>query len=513
MKKNRLYHLLLLLALFGASEFAQSQVGINTKDPKATLDIHSLSTTPTTPEGLIVPSLTRQQTISKDAVYDNTLIGAIIYVTDLSGTLTTKTRAINRIGYYTFDGTMWIPFQKEPWNKVGTNQASTENTDDIYSNGTVTINSTSALASMALTVAGQDAYINGISIGRGKGNVSSNTAVGYNILNNNTTGTTNNAIGSNALAKNTTGSYNIAVGYAALANNEKGNYNLAIGYRANENRQDSLTYNVAIGANTGFTSGNYNVAIGTNAIGTTTSGGNTIIGNGAKAAGEMLNLVIGTNASTSGGKNNTAVGYNTTSIGEGSIAIGSTARTQGTNTIAIGYGATNTVSNSIVLGNSSITSIRAAVTSITSLSDLRLKKDIQNNVPGWDFIGKLKPVTYHLDLSAEASIKGIPAESRILESEKAAEKITRSGLIAQDVESATKEIGYDFDGIYTPENEKDVYGLGYTTFVVPLVKTVQEQQSILEKQQLTIHIQQQKMNERDAEIDLLLKRIEVLESK
>lgn len=513
MKKNILYHLLLLLALFATSEFAQSQVGINTKDPKATLDIHSLSTTPTTSEGLIVPSLTRQQTISKDAAYDNTLIGAIIYVTDLSGTLTTKTRAINRIGYYAFDGAMWIPLQKEPWNKVGTNQASTENTDDIYSNGTVTINSTSALASMALTVAGQDAYINGISIGRGKGNVSSNTAVGYNTLNNNTTGTTNNAIGYNALAKNTTGSYNIAVGYSALANNEKGNYNLAIGYRVNENRQDSLTYNVAIGANAGFTAGNYNVAIGTNAIGTTTSGGNTIIGNGAKAAGEMLNLVIGTNASASGGKNNTAVGYNTTSIGEGSIAIGSTARTQGTNTIAIGYGATNTVPNSIVLGNSSITSIRAAVTSITSLSDLCLKKDIQNNVPGWDFIGKLKPVTYHLDLSAEASIKGISDESRILESEKAAEKITRSGLIAQDVELATKEIEYDFDGIYTPENEKDTYGLGYTTFVVPLVKTVQEQQAILEQQQLTIHTQQQKMNERDTEIDLLLKRIEALESK
>lgn len=188
------------------------------------------------------------------------------------------------------------------------------------------------------------------------------------------------------------------------------------------------------------------------------------------------------------------------------------ARTQSTNIIAIGYSATNTVSNSMVLGNSSITSIRAAVTSITSLSDLRLKKDIQNNVPGWDFIGKLKPVTYNLDLSAEASIKGILDESRILESEKAARKITRSGLIAQDVESATKEIGYDFDGIYTPENEKDTYGLGYTTFVVPLVKTVQEQQAILE-QQLTIHIQQQKMNERDTEIDLLLKRIEALESK
>ena len=48
---------------------------------------------------------------------------------------------------------------------------------------------------------------------------------------------------------------------------------------------------------------------------------------------------------------------------------------------------------------------------------------------------------------------------------------------------------------------------------MPLVKTVQEQQAILEQQQLTIHTQQQKMNERDTEIDLLLKRIEALESK
>ena len=59
------------------------------------------------------------------------------------------------------------------------------------------------------------------------------------------------------------------------------------------------------------------------------------------------------------------------------------------------------------------------------------------------------------------------------------EKMIFSGFIAQEVESAAKQSGYDFSGVDAPKNENDFYGLRYGDFVVPLVKTVQEQQSII----------------------------------
>ncbi len=47
------------------------------------------------------------------------------------------------------------------------------------------------------------------------------------------------------------------------------------------------------------------------------------------------------------------------------------------------------------------------------------------------------------------------------------------------MEAAAKALGYDFDGVDKPKNENDHYGLRYSTFVVPLVKAVQEQQEMI----------------------------------
>jgi hypothetical protein len=60
------------------------------------------------------------------------------------------------------------------------------------------------------------------------------------------------------------------------------------------------------------------------------------------------------------------------------------------------------------------------------------------------------------------------------------EKIVFSGFIAQDVEKAANETGYDFSGVDKPKNDKDLYGLRYAEFVVPLVKAVQEQQEMID---------------------------------
>ena len=73
---------------------------------------------------------------------------------------------------------------------------------------TLTVNATS-------TFNNADVTIYGITVGRGAGAVSTNTAVG-----------------ASALAANTTGTYNIGVGYLALTTISTANYNVAIGGRA-----------------------------------------------------------------------------------------------------------------------------------------------------------------------------------------------------------------------------------------------------------------------------------------
>jgi hypothetical protein len=48
------------------------------------------------------------------------------------------------------------------------------------------------------------------------------------------------------------------------------------------------------------------------------------------------------------------------------------------------------------------------------------------------------------------------------------------------VERAAIVSGYDFNGIIKPKTEQDHYSLSYESFVVPLVKAVQEQQDLIE---------------------------------
>jgi hypothetical protein len=68
------------------------------------------------------------------------------------------------------------------------------------------------------------------------------------------------------------------------------------------------------------------------------------------------------------------------------------------------------------------------------------------------------------------------------------ETIRYSGFIAQEVEAAARSVGYEFSGVDAPKNEKDLYGLRYAEFVVPLTKAVQE--LVQEVEELKIQIAQ-----------------------
>ncbi|NQU35011.1 MAG: tail fiber domain-containing protein, partial [Bacteroidetes bacterium] len=113
-------------------------------------------------------------------------------------------------------------------------------------------------------------------------------------------------------------------------------------------------------------------------------------------------------------------------------------------------------------------------------SDGRIKENVKEDVGGLDFILKLRPVTYNINLDKENQLLGITDESN-LSNKYDIEKIKQSGFIAQEVEEVAKETNYDFSGIQKPKHEKDLYGLSYAEFVVPLVKGMQEQQEQMNK--------------------------------
>jgi len=112
----------------------------------------------------------------------------------------------------------------------------------------------------------KDALINGLTLGRGVSDLSSNTIFGYNALpnytystntglntaigckslNTNTTGYYNTAIGGTSLQKNTTGYRNNAVGVGALGKNTTGFNNIAVGNDSLGNNKDSYN-NTAFG--------------------------------------------------------------------------------------------------------------------------------------------------------------------------------------------------------------------------------------------------------------------------
>ncbi len=98
-----------------------------------------------------------------------------------------------------------------------------------------------------------------------------------------------------------------------------------------------------------------------------------------------------------------------------------------------------------------------------------------------DFILKLKPVTYNVRPRELHKIWDTPDSLVAKMDFTDAENATNIGFIAQDVEKAAKESGFNFPGIDVPRNNKEVYTLRYVDFIMPMVKGMQEQQSVINK--------------------------------
>ena len=195
------------------------------------------------------------------------------------------------------------------------------------------------------------------------------------------------AIGALALRANTTGAVNnTAVGHQSAIYNTTGQNNTSVG-------KDSLLGQI------GLSIGSGNTAIGSAALNQYTTGSeNTALG-----------ITAGFSITT--GNLNTLLG------GQAGSLI-----TTGSNNIVIGQDAQASsaiVSNTVTLGNALITTLRCAVTGITSLSDARDKKDVAPIELGLDFVKELNPVKFVWDDR----------------SEKGKHDIADSGFIAQDLQA------------------------------------------------------------------------------
>jgi hypothetical protein len=282
--------------------------------------------------------------------------------------------------------------------------------------------------SNANTALGDDALVNNTG--------TDNTAVGFNALINNTTGSFNTATGAVALFSNTEGFYNTATGANALLSNNTGTADTAVGFDAlfsnttggdnTATGSDALYSNTIGGANTATgaqallsnTTGNNNTAIGVSALtGNTTGSFNTAIGLAALA-------------NNTAGSSNIALGLSAGShltTGSNNIDIGSVGVAGEAKTIRIGTGGRQI--NTYIAGINGVTvagGIGVIIDSSghlgTTTSSARFKDEIKSMDKASEAILALKPVTFRYKHQLDPD--GIP----------------QFGLVAEEVEKVNPDL-------------------------------------------------------------------------
>ena len=321
--KKRLFGL-----LFFAAFSANAQVGVNTTNPQAQLDIvASNATTPSNTDGLLIPRVDTFPAVNPTATQQ----GMLVYLTTTVGA--------NPPGFYYWNNTTitWtsIAVANPSWNLTGnsgtvsgTNFIGTTDNQalDIRTNNTIKVRITAKGQIEVLNTGdsvfiGENAGLNddlsanqnvfiGAEAGRNNTIGTGNTFVGQNAGTNTTTGTANVFIGRNAGNFNSTGTWNNALGDSALQNNSTGSNNVALGRAALANNATGVS-NIAIGrlALASRSSGNFNTAIGDRAFWVNNSGNNNV------------SLGADTGANNTTGSNNTFIGHNSGSNNNGSSNV------------------------------------------------------------------------------------------------------------------------------------------------------------------------------------------------
>lgn len=484
---------------------SNAQVGIGTVTPRGALEISSST------NGFLTPRVAlTAANVASPVVNPQTgaiMAGTIVWNTATAGSTPNKVIP----GLYYWDGSRWVSLTglgSKDWSISG-NEGTTAGTNFL---GTIddkalyfkTNNLTTGILdhNKALTLF---SYNSGTAI-----TGLNNTGFGFSSLKNTTSGTDNTALGESSLKANTTGNRNTGLGSNSLEQNTTGNNNTSVGDGSSYNITTG-NFNTAMGSPSLYsnTSGSFNTAIGSSSLHLNTASNNTAIGSEAmhKTSIGQYNTGVGVSVlyeNTTGAENvasgyqaiyrntsgarNTGIGHQAmwdNNTGVENTALGAYAysafagTTNFSNSTALGHNTQISASNQVRIGASWVTSI-GGFTGWTNLSDKRFKKDIKENVVGLEFIKKLRPVTYHLDITGINKSLNIPDKQLNKQTILEKESIVQTGFLAQEVEIAAKQVGFDFSGVDYPKNDNDFYGLRYAEFVVPLVKAMQEQQEMIE---------------------------------
>ena len=308
------------------------------------------------------------------------------------------------------------------------------------------------------------------------------SAFGTNALNSNTSGGYNSAFGAASLYSNTTGNYNTAVGMWALQGSTTSSNNTAVGYQSLYTSTNGP--NTAVGYQSAYlNNGGYdNTAVGRAALYSNVSGirnaafgdlalqNSTADYNSAFGAYALKGTTTGTRNSAVGylagagitvGSNNTVMGYDASVSGGGAdnqIIIGNGLTSAGDNTVSFGK-ASNVVYNQFTVN-----------ASWTRSSDERLKKDIQDDTLGLDFVCKLRPVTHKWKPSNE-----VPQElTRHYNAENQMDlDAVMNGFIAQEVKQALDECGSPVFGGWS-ELDDGSQTISREMFIMPLINAIKE---------------------------------------
>lgn len=269
----------LVLLSFGT---ISAQIGINTDEPKTTLDVTGMPTDISKLDGIMAPRITGEELRAKTYTAEQT--GALVYVTTADTAPSGQTEEVNNEGYYYFSGDKWVAFESKntSWSLNGN-----ANTVPGVSEGENYIGTSDDTDIVFKRGDAQAGWINKEDKNTSFGNSSlglistggNNTAMGSGALHSNTTGTFNSAFGVSALGSNTSGRYNVAIGSSVLVWSN-GSSNTAIGHNALQ-QNTSGNNNVAVGNNSNNrnTEGNGNVSVGNSALIYNTGSFNTAIGN------------------------------------------------------------------------------------------------------------------------------------------------------------------------------------------------------------------------------------------
>ena len=255
------------------------------------------------------------------------------------------------------------------------------------------------------TALGEDALLNNIE--------DNNTAVGFNALAYNTTGTFDTGIGASALLNNTSGVENTAVGFNVLEFNTTGGGNTAIGTQA-------------LGLNT---FGNSNTASGSDALAANTTGDT----NTATGFDTLLNSTTG--------NGNTATGFNALSnntTGNNNIALGAQAGTNittGSSNIDIGNNGVAGESRTIRIGKRGLQTATyiAAISGATVPTGVAVIVDVNGHLGTTTSSARFKDEIKPMDKASEAILSLKPVTFRY-KPEVDPDGVQQFGLVAEEVE-------------------------------------------------------------------------------